>query len=200
MAVFLSADDGEGAARLTCAYSASTANAANLRTSRRRASRGPSEDLVDRVDRSFGEPVGARYRQKAIQECVLRVRGLEAGRGPKVVGRRVDTLAAVILSTDGRLTLPPILVEPAPQSPPKEPETLEGVERAFIARVLEEANWMIGGPRGAAARLGLKRTTLHSLLKRLGLSRPRDAGGADFDAPRSYYRPGRMRGENWAAG
>ena len=107
---------------------------------------------------------------------------------------------AVILSTGGRLTLPPILVEPAPQSPPKEPDTLEGIERAFIARVLEETNWVIGGPRGAAARLGLKRTTLHSLMKRLGLSRPRDAGGAEFDALRSYYRPGRMHDENWAAG
>jgi formate hydrogenlyase transcriptional activator len=107
---------------------------------------------------------------------------------------------AVILSTGGRLTLPPILVEPAPQSLPKEPDTLKSIERAFIARVLEETNWVIGGPRGAAARLGLKRTTLHSLLKRLGLSRPRDAGGADLDARGSYYRPGQVRGENWAAG
>jgi len=107
---------------------------------------------------------------------------------------------AVILSTDARLTLPPCRVEPAPQSPPKEPETLKGVERAFIARVVEEANWVIGGPRGAAARLGLKRTTLHSLMKRLGLSRPLDAGGAEFDAPRSYHRPGQMYDENWAAG
>jgi len=79
---------------------------------------------------------------------------------------------AVILSTGARLTLPPP-IEPGPQSHLKEPETLKGVERAYIARVLEEANWVIGGPRGAAARLGLKRTTLLSLLKRLGLSRPR---------------------------
>jgi formate hydrogenlyase transcriptional activator len=85
---------------------------------------------------------------------------------------------AVILSTGARLTLPPP-IEPGPQSHLKEPETLKGVQRAYIARVLEEANWVIGGPRGAAARLGLKRTTLMSLLKRLGLSRPRDAGGAE---------------------
>jgi formate hydrogenlyase transcriptional activator len=107
---------------------------------------------------------------------------------------------AVILSTGARLTLPPCRVEPAPQSPPKEPETLKGVERAFIARVVEEANWVIGGPRGAAARLGLKRTTLLSLMKRLGLSRPRDAGGAEFDSLRSYHRPGQVYDENWAAG
>jgi len=107
---------------------------------------------------------------------------------------------AVILSTGARLTLPPISIEPGPQSHLKEPETLKGKERACIARALQEANWVIGGPRGAAARLGLKRTTLHSLLKRLGLSRPRDAGGAELDARRSCYRPERMQDENWAVG
>jgi formate hydrogenlyase transcriptional activator len=107
---------------------------------------------------------------------------------------------AVILSTSRRLTLPPIFVEAATQSLPKEPDRLKDNERAFIARVLEESNWVIGGPRGAAVRLGLKRTTLHSLMKRLGLSRPRDVAGAEFDAPRSYHRPGRMYDENWAVG
>jgi len=106
---------------------------------------------------------------------------------------------AVILSTGARLTLPPIPIEPGPQSHLKEPETLKGKERACIARALQEANWVIGGPRGAAARLGLKRTTLHSLLKRLGLSRPREASGTELDARRSY-RPERMHDENWAVG
>jgi formate hydrogenlyase transcriptional activator len=87
---------------------------------------------------------------------------------------------AVILSTGPRLTLPPMRVEPVPQRPSKAVETLEGVERAFIARVLDETNWVIGGPRGAAARLGTKRTTLHSMLKRLGLSRPRADGSGEL--------------------
>jgi formate hydrogenlyase transcriptional activator len=43
-------------------------------------------------------------------------------------------------------------------------------------RVLEETNWMVGGPRGAAVRLGLKRTTLQSLLKRLGIEPPAETG------------------------
>ena len=38
--------------------------------------------------------------------------------------------------------------------------TLEGLERAHIVAVLEEANWLVGSPRGAAARLGMMRTTL----------------------------------------
>jgi PAS domain S-box-containing protein len=48
--------------------------------------------------------------------------------------------------------------------------TLETAEREHILRVLREAKGMIGGPDGAAARLGLKRTTLNSKLKKLGIT------------------------------
>ena len=54
------------------------------------------------------------------------------------------------------------------------PPTLQDAERQQILRVLRETKWTIGGPDGAAARLGLKRTTLTSKLKKLGLSRPRE--------------------------
>jgi formate hydrogenlyase transcriptional activator len=50
--------------------------------------------------------------------------------------------------------------------------TLAQMERARILAVLEEANWLIAGPRGAAARLGMNRTTLQSLIKRLEITRP----------------------------
>ncbi len=49
--------------------------------------------------------------------------------------------------------------------------TLEAAEREHILRVLREANGVIGGPAGAAARLGMKRTTLQSRMKKLGISR-----------------------------
>src|SRR5262249_33966994 len=52
------------------------------------------------------------------------------------------------------------------------PARLAELKRAHLLAVLEEANWLFGGPRGAAARLGMKRTTLHSLIKRLGIARP----------------------------
>jgi formate hydrogenlyase transcriptional activator len=50
--------------------------------------------------------------------------------------------------------------------------TLEAVEREHILRVLGESSWVIGGPNGAAARLGLNRTTLNHRMRRLGISRP----------------------------
>ncbi len=51
--------------------------------------------------------------------------------------------------------------------------TLKAAERKHILRVLEETGWVIGGPAGAAARLGMKRTTLQSKMARLGMTRRR---------------------------
>ncbi len=49
--------------------------------------------------------------------------------------------------------------------------TLVTAEREHILRVLREAKGLIGGPGGAAERLGLKRTTLNSKIKKLGIER-----------------------------
>jgi len=49
--------------------------------------------------------------------------------------------------------------------------TLKDAERDHILQALAETNWVIGGPKGAAARLGLRRTTLISKMQRLGISR-----------------------------
>jgi formate hydrogenlyase transcriptional activator len=50
--------------------------------------------------------------------------------------------------------------------------TLEDSDRALIIETLEQAGWRVGGPRGAAAKLGLKRTTLLAKMRRLRISRP----------------------------
>jgi formate hydrogenlyase transcriptional activator len=54
--------------------------------------------------------------------------------------------------------------------------TLRESERELILRALDACGWVVGGPRGAAAHLGLKRTTLLSRMKKLGLSRPHSPG------------------------
>ena len=51
--------------------------------------------------------------------------------------------------------------------------TLEKTEREAILRALQDARWVVGGPEGAAARLGLKRTTLQSRMQKLGIDRAR---------------------------
>jgi formate hydrogenlyase transcriptional activator len=50
--------------------------------------------------------------------------------------------------------------------------TLAENEREHIRRVLQETNWQVGGPSGAAAKLGLKRTTLQARMAKLGITRP----------------------------
>ena len=52
------------------------------------------------------------------------------------------------------------------------PIRLQAVERDHIMRVLRETGWVIGGPTGAAARLGLNRTTLNHRMRKLGINRP----------------------------
>jgi formate hydrogenlyase transcriptional activator len=55
---------------------------------------------------------------------------------------------------------------------PSKPSTLQQAEREHILRVLKETNWILGGPGGAAFKLGMKRTTLQSKMRRLGIVRP----------------------------
>jgi formate hydrogenlyase transcriptional activator len=80
----------------------------------------------------------------------------------------------VILSTDGRFhCAPPERSDPLPAEISN--PTLEDKIRKEILAACQRANWKLGGPRGAAARLGLKRTTLFYKMKRLGITPPSDS-------------------------
>jgi formate hydrogenlyase transcriptional activator len=83
---------------------------------------------------------------------------------------------AVILSRGRELAVPLSEFKPqtiaASANYPSNLSTLEEAEREHILRALSEANWVIGGPAGAATRLGMKRTTLQSLMRKLGITRP----------------------------
>jgi formate hydrogenlyase transcriptional activator len=79
---------------------------------------------------------------------------------------------AVILSPGPELTVPLAhLARHSTLARDDGPAALVLVERAHVVRVLKETNWIIGGPRGAAARLGMKRTTLQSFMKRHAIAR-----------------------------
>jgi len=84
---------------------------------------------------------------------------------------------AMILSTGPVLNIPLADLPPLPEgSPPAKEATLEEAERRAILEALKAANWVVSGPRGAAARLGLKRSTLQSRMEKLGIRRE-SAGG-----------------------
>jgi transcriptional regulator with GAF, ATPase, and Fis domain len=78
---------------------------------------------------------------------------------------------AVILSDDGVLPNPLPAVGPLGITASPAATTLKDSERVLILRTLESVGWIIGGPKGAAAKLGLKRTTLIHKMQKLGISR-----------------------------
>jgi formate hydrogenlyase transcriptional activator len=79
---------------------------------------------------------------------------------------------AVILSNDGVLPNPLPKAEAEDSVVPPTTTTLRDSERTLILNALESVGWVIGGPKGAAAKLGVKRTTLIHKMQKLGISRP----------------------------
>ena len=80
---------------------------------------------------------------------------------------------AVILSPGPELRISAVELEPAEAATAvsNAPSTLEDIEREHILRMLREAKGKIGGPGGAAERLGMNRTTLNSRMQKLRISR-----------------------------
>jgi formate hydrogenlyase transcriptional activator len=109
----------------------------------------PSETMTQLT--AYSWPGNIRELQNLIERAVILSRGsvLEV------------PLAEIKRAANGNLTN-------QLQSPTK----LEAVEREHILKVLRETSWVIGGPTGAAARLGLNRTTLNHRMRKLGINRP----------------------------
>jgi formate hydrogenlyase transcriptional activator len=80
---------------------------------------------------------------------------------------------AVILSPSPVLHIPLSELKSNPDGQTAGLATLAEAEKDHILRALEESKWVLGGPKGAAALLGMKRTTLQSRMQKLGISRPR---------------------------
>ena len=79
---------------------------------------------------------------------------------------------AVILSKDGVLSNPLPMPESQAVNFCPFPTTLREIERTTILRALEDHGWVVGGSEGAAAKLGLPRTTLIYKMERFGICRP----------------------------
>jgi transcriptional regulator with GAF, ATPase, and Fis domain len=93
---------------------------------------------------------------------------------------------AVILSRDGALSNPLHKKPTELMIPSLHPSrtfhssmTWEDSDRALIVETLEQTGWIVGGPHGATAKLGLKRTTLLTKMRRMWISRPFDQEGTN---------------------
>jgi formate hydrogenlyase transcriptional activator len=77
---------------------------------------------------------------------------------------------SVILSS-GNVLRPPLASLKVAAPLAEEAVTLEEAERDHIRKILEQTRWVVSGPKGAAARLGIKRSTLYFRMQKLGISR-----------------------------
>jgi formate hydrogenlyase transcriptional activator len=127
--------------------------------------------LVRHFTQRFGRRMGRRIETipSAVMDALVRyswpgnVRELQ-----NVIER------AVILSPGPTLQIPPGDLQPAATqaaAPASAAVSLADAEREHILGALRETGWVLGGPEGAAARLGMKRSTLYKKMKKLGISR-----------------------------
>ena len=112
----------------------------------------PAEVMTALED--YDWPGNIRELQNVIERGVIMTTG-------PVLSRQTTERLKPNAATQVRI---PIIAEPASI------KTLADAERAHITATLRKTNWMIGGPRGAAAQLGLPRTTLIAKMQRLGIS------------------------------
>ena len=81
-----------------------------------------------------------------------------------------------VILTSGNVLRPPLSTLESPAEMECQAVTLEEAERDHILKTLEQTRWVVAGPSGAAARLGIKRSTLYFRMQKLGITRPnRDA-------------------------
>ena len=78
---------------------------------------------------------------------------------------------SVILTSGKRLAIPKDDLHESRTPPPARVVTMEDAERRHILDALDASNWVVGGPGGAAAMLGMKRSTLQSRMQKLGIMR-----------------------------
>jgi len=121
--------------------------------------------------RHFLEQMGGRMRKDIGPLSALSLERLLEHRWPGNIRELQNVLErAVILADGGSIDVPRLATNaPAPSVP--RAEALDEVSKAHILRILKETNWVIAGPRGAAAKLDMKRTTLNFRMKKLGIAR-----------------------------
>jgi formate hydrogenlyase transcriptional activator len=124
--------------------------------------------LVNYFVRRFSRNMGKFIDQ--VPDGVMEI--LRAHHWPGNIRELQNFVERSVIVTQGRVLSPRInelklLMQAAMSAPP---QTLSEAERAHILSILKETNWIVGGREGAAARLGVPRTTLISRMQKLGIS------------------------------
>jgi formate hydrogenlyase transcriptional activator len=125
--------------------------------------------LVKHFVETFAEQMG-----KQIEEVPDEVmRALVDHSWPGNIRELQNFVERSVILTPGKILRAPLgdLRRAAEDLEPARAITLEDAERAHIRKTLEHTRWVVAGPNGAAARLGIKRSTLYFRMQKLGISR-----------------------------
>ena len=115
----------------------------------------------------------AERMNKRIGGIPTEVMGALAGHSwPGNIRELQNFIERSVILTEGNILSPPLEgLRQVARLVSGEPITMEEAERVHIRKTLEETNWVIAGPRGAAVRLGMKRSTVYYRMRKLGISR-----------------------------
>jgi formate hydrogenlyase transcriptional activator len=131
-------------------------------------------DDVERLVRHFASMYAQRMRKRIVSIPKATMDALKRHSWPGNVRELQNLMERAVLLSPGPLLRVPLadVVAPFEVSDDGQSSALEQVEREMILRALRESNWVVGGTRGAAARLRLNRTGLAYKMKKFGIARP----------------------------
>jgi len=133
--------------------------------------RARSEDIPALVEH-FVE-IYARRMDKQI-ECIPpeTMSALASYQWPGNIRELQNFIERSVILSSGNVLRPPLAsLQAAAETESLGAVTLEDAERDHIRKILEQTRWVVAGPKGAAARLGIKRSTLYFRMQKLGISR-----------------------------
>src|ERR1700730_9871384 len=136
--------------------------------------------LVRHFVKTFGERMG-----KYIDEVPVEVmQSLVSHSWPGNIRELQNFIERSVVLTSGNTLRPPLAaLQRAAEAEPPEAITLKDAERKHIRKTLEHTRWVVAGPNGAAARLGIKRSTLYFRMQKLGISRSSKGLSPRIDLP-----------------
>jgi len=125
--------------------------------------------LVEHFVKTFSEQMGKQIREVPAEV----MEALVSHSWPGNIRELQNFVERSVILSPGNVLRPPLAnLKTAAATESPEAITLEEAERNHIRKILEYTRWVVSGPNGAAARLGIKRSTLYFRMQRLGISRP----------------------------
>jgi len=133
--------------------------------------RARSEDIPALVSH-FVEVYGRRMGKQIEHIPPATISALSSYQWPGNIRELQNFIERSVILSDGTVLSPPLAeLKRSPVAEPLGAVTLKDAERDHILKTLMQTRWVVAGPNGAAARLGMKRSTLYFRMQKLGISR-----------------------------